>query len=88
MYQRLGHTGDNNTYKSENIIGENISTTPSSIHPCDYCSISKIRLQDLLKSMSRPSTNVLECSSSIFSDFIVSIGVRAFSRIHNISAID
>lgn len=49
MHQRLGHPGKNKHYKSSDIIGEAISTTPSSIIPCEDCSLTKIRHQYLLK---------------------------------------
>ena len=52
MHQRHVHPGRNTTYKSAEILCEKISTNPSSILPCEYCSLDKRRRQDLIKSMS------------------------------------
>ena len=52
MHQRLGQLGRNNTYNLSEILGEKISTKPSSILPCEDCALSKSRRQDLIKSIS------------------------------------
>ena len=57
MHQRLGHTGKNTTFKSEEILGENISTSPSSILPFEDCALAKSRHQDLIKSTSSRAYN-------------------------------
>ena len=57
MHQWLGHPGKNTTFKSNEILGEMISTSPSSILPCEDCSLSKNWHQDLIKSTSSRASN-------------------------------
>ena len=57
MHQRLGHPGKYTTIKSAQILGEKISTDPSSILPCEDCSLEKRRRQDLIKSTSSRTSN-------------------------------
>ena len=52
MHQRLGHPLRNTTFKSAEILGEKISTNPSSILPCEDFSLTNIRRQDLINSTS------------------------------------
>ena len=52
MHQCLGNPGKETIFKLSEIIGEKISTIPSSILPCEDFSLEKIRRQDLLKSTS------------------------------------
>ena len=52
IHQHLGHSGRNKTFKSAEILGEKVSTNPSSILPFEDCSLENIRRQDLIKSTS------------------------------------
>ena len=57
MHQHLGLPGRNTTFKSSELLGQKISTNPSSILPCEDCELSKSRLQDLIKSTSSHASN-------------------------------
>ena len=57
MHQRLGHPGKNTTFKSSELLGENISKSLSSILPWEDCALDKIWCQDLIKSMSSRASN-------------------------------
>ena len=57
MHQLLGHPGKDTTIKSDQILGEKISTYPSSILPCEDCALEKSRRQDLIKSTSSRASN-------------------------------
>ena len=57
IHQRLGHPGKYTTIKSAQILGEKISTDPSSILLCEDCALEKSRRQDLIKSTSSRASN-------------------------------